>query len=78
MFIFFRLCVSLHPKKRIMRLRLKDIMKERGMTNKAFAERLSKKPQYTSNVAHGRISVSLKMLERMANVLDVPLSELFI
>lgn len=53
-------------------------MKERGMTNKAFAERLSKKPQYTSNVAHGRISVSLKMLERMADVLDVPLSELFV
>lgn len=48
------------------------------MTNKAFAERLSKKPQYTSNVAHGRISVSLKMLEKMAGVLDVPISEMFV
>lgn len=61
-----------------MQLRLKEILKERGMTNKAFAERLSKKPQYTSNIAHGRISVSIRMLERMANVLDVPISEMFV
>lgn len=61
-----------------MKLRIKDLLKEKGMTNKCFAERLSKKPQYTSNVAHGRISVSLKMLERMANVLNVPLSEMFV
>lgn len=72
------MCTFAAKTELIMQLRLKEILKERGMTNKAFAERLSKKPQYTSNIAHGRISVSLKMLERMANVLDVPISEMFV
>ena len=59
-------------------LRIEDIMKERGLTNKEFANRLGKKPQYTNAVVKERVGVSLTMLSRMAEVLNVPLKELFI
>jgi len=58
-------------------LRIKEILKDKGITNREFARLLSKKPQYTSAVANERIGVSLKMLARMADVLNVPLKELF-
>lgn len=53
-------------------------MKERGLTNKEFAHLLGKKPQYTNAVVKERVGVSLTMLSRMAEVLNVPLKELFI
>lgn len=58
-------------------LRIDEILKEKMMTNREFARRLGKKPQYTNAVVKGRIGVSLKMLSQMADVLDVPLKELF-
>lgn len=58
-------------------LRIEEIIKEQGLTNKEFARRLGKKPQYTNAVVRGRVGVSLTMLQRMAGVLGVPLKELF-
>ena len=58
-------------------LRIKDILRERAMTNREFARMLGKKPQYTNAVAKERVGVSLKMLSKMADVLGVPLKELF-
>ena len=61
----------------LMILRIKEILREKGLTNRDFARLMGKKPQYTCSVANGSIGVSLKMLSRMAEVLDVPLKELF-
>ena len=47
------------------------------MTNREFARRLGRKPQYTNSVVRERVGVSLRMLSRMAAVLNVPLKELF-
>ena len=58
-------------------LRIKDILRERSMTNREFARMLGKKPQYTNAVMNGRIGVSLNMLSKMADVLNVPFKELF-
>lgn len=59
-------------------LRIESILKEQGLTNKEFARKLGKKPQYTNAVTKERVGVSLAMLSRMAEVLNVPLRELFI
>lgn len=58
-------------------LRISEILKERGLTNREFARMMGRKPQYTSAVARGRAGVSLKMLSRMAEVLDISLKEMF-
>lgn len=58
-------------------LRIDQILKEKGMTNREFARRLGRKPQYTNSVVRERVGVSLRMLSRMAAVLNVPLKELF-
>lgn len=58
-------------------LRLKEILRERAMTNREFARMLGKKPQYTNAVVNGRVGVSLNMLTKMAEALNIPLKELF-
>ena len=60
-----------------MKLRIDDILKEKGITNREFARRMGKTPQYTNAVAKGRAGVSLRMLERMAVVLDVTIKDMF-
>ena len=47
------------------------------MTNTEFARRMGKSPQYTNAVVKERVGVSLKMLSKMADVLEVPLKQLF-
>lgn len=58
-------------------LRINEILKEKGLTNRDFARLMGKKPQYTSAVSKGRVGASLKMLSKMAEVLDVPMKEMF-
>ena len=58
-------------------LRIEEILRERGITNKEFARMMGKKPQYTNAVVKERVGVSLKMLSQMADVLNIPLKELF-
>lgn len=58
-------------------LRISEILKEKGITNREFARRMGKKPQYTNGVIKERMGVSLKMLAKMAEVLNVPMRELF-
>lgn len=60
-----------------MKLRIDDILKEKGITNREFARRMGKTPQYTNAVAKGRAGVSLRMLEKMAVVLDVTIKDMF-
>ena len=58
-------------------LRIGEILKEKGLTNREFAKRMDKKPQYTNAVIKEHVGVSLTMLSKMAEVLGVPLKELF-
>ena len=58
-------------------LRINDILKGKKLTNREFARLMGKSPQYTNAVAKERVGVSLKMLSKMAEVLNVPLKELF-
>ncbi len=58
-------------------LRIKEILKERNMTNKSFAEIMGKKPQYISNIINGGKGVSINSLEEIAKQLEVPISSLF-
>lgn len=58
-------------------LRIKDILKEKGLTSKALAEKLGKAPQYINNVINGGKGVSLNTLNDIAEELKVPFSSLF-
>ena len=58
-------------------LRIDEILKEKNITNREFARLMGKTPQYTNAVIRGRSGVSLRMLSRMAQVLDVKMKDLF-
>ena len=58
-------------------LRIDDILRERGMTEKALAEKMGISPQSVNSVVRQRENTSLKKLKRYAEALGVPVSELF-
>lgn len=58
-------------------LRINEILKEKKITNREFARRLGKSPQYTNAIVKERSSASVLMLTRMAEVLGVSIKELF-
>lgn len=58
-------------------LRIKDILKEKGLTSKALSEKLGKAPQYINNIINGGKGVSLNTLNDIAEELKVPFSSLF-
>lgn len=57
---------------------IKDILKKRGLSTKAFAAQLGKAPQYVSNIINGGKGASLSTLNDIAAALGVPLWQLFI
>lgn len=60
-----------------MRLRLREILKEKSMTLKAFSEQSGISQPNLSNYINGNVSPTLDMLNRIANSLEIPLVELF-
>ena len=74
--------LELQNGNRIM-LRLKEILKEKGMTGVQLAA-LNKNekgepvtPQYINGIARGRGSISFKKLKEIADALGVTMAELF-
>lgn len=59
-----------------MKLRLREILKERSMTLKAFSEQSGISQPNLSNYINGNISPTLDMLARIAESLDVPITHL--
>jgi transcriptional regulator with XRE-family HTH domain len=57
--------------------RLKEIRKTRGLTQEALAEQVDLSPQYLSRLEGGHQSPSLETVARLAEALDLELSELF-
>ena len=60
----------------MMKNRLTEVLKTKGITQSAFAEEVGITPQYMSAICTGKVSVSLKKLSRFAEMLEVPLTEL--
>lgn len=58
-------------------MRIKDILKEKGMTSKELADRIGKCPQYTSNIINGGKGMSISTLSQIAIALDVEFRDLF-
>ena len=58
-------------------LRLEEILKEKKITNREFAKRMGKSPQYTNAIVKERAGASISMLSKMADVLGVQMCELF-
>lgn len=59
-------------------LRIDEILRERGMTEKALAEKMGISPQSVNSVVRQRENTSVKKLQRYADALNVPMSELFV
>lgn len=58
-------------------LRIKDILKEKGMTAKSLADNMKKSPQYINDIINGGKGASLNTLKEIAKALGVPISSLF-
>lgn len=56
-------------------MRIKEVIKEKGLTVGAVAARMGVVPQALSRVIHGNPTV--EMVERVAAAIGVPASELF-
>lgn len=61
----------------LMKLRLRELLKERSMTLKAFSEHSGISQPNLSNYINGNISPTLEMLTRISESLDVSITELF-
>ena len=59
------------------KLRIKEILSEKGMTSKQLAERMGKAPQYISNVINGGKGASIPTLIEVAKALNVEFKDLF-
>lgn len=57
-------------------LRIKDILRQNGMTSKGLAEKLGKSPAYINNVINGR-GMSLNILADISVALGVEFGDLF-
>lgn len=52
------------------KLRIREILAQRGMTNKALADKMGVLPQHVSNILSGR-SLSVNALVKVADALGV-------
>lgn len=59
------------------KLRIREIMAQKGLTNAALAEMMNVTPAYTSNVLNGR-DLSLNILLKIADALGVQFGDLFV
>ena len=58
-------------------LRIDEILKEKGMSNSDFAEKIGVTPTMASGIKSGRTSPSFDRLVEISKVLDVDVRELF-
>lgn len=60
-----------------MELRIKEILNEKGMSQKELCDIWGKSKSYVNHVANGKGSISIPVLEELAKVLSVPVASLF-
>lgn len=61
----------------IFKLRIKDILQEKGMTQKELATLMGKSPQYIANILNAKQGVSTNVLIEIAKHLDVEFRDMF-
>jgi len=61
-----------------MELRIKEVLKEKGLTAVWLASQIEITQPNMSNIVSGKSKPSLDTLERIADALNVPITELFI
>ena len=59
------------------KLRIKDILKDKNISSKELATLLNKAPQYVSNIINGGKGASLSTLSEIAETLGVGMGDLF-
>ena len=57
---------------------IKELRKERGMSQETFAYESGIDRRYMSDIENGKRNISLDILERIADKLEIRLSELFL
>ena len=57
--------------------RIREILKQKGMTSKELAEKMGVTPQYISGIIRETGSASVDVLANIAKILNVPVSSLF-
>lgn len=63
--------------EKVFKLRIKEILVEKGLTSKELAMRMEKAPQYVSNIINGGKGISVSTLIDIAKALEVEFRELF-
>lgn len=59
------------------KLRIREILALKGMTNRALADKIQVSPQYVSNILNGS-ALSLNALCKIADALEVEFGDLFV
>jgi transcriptional regulator with XRE-family HTH domain len=60
-----------------MSLRIKELLKERGIAVKDFSTMIDLTPPSVSNLINGKSKPSIEVFERIADALNVPIADLF-
>lgn len=63
--------------EKVFKLRIKEILLEKGLSSKELAIRMEKAPQYVSNIINGGKGISVSTLIDIAKALEVEFRELF-
>ena len=59
-----------------MELRIKEVMKERGVKASYLAEQMGVTRAYISGISNGKLTLSLRQLQTVADLLGVPVVSL--
>ena len=60
-----------------MKIRIKEIMQEKGISSVVLAEKIGVSKVTVSNLINDKTMPSLKTMEDVANALDIPMWQLF-
>ena len=71
-------CLYYNLKRYNMELRIKDVLKEKKVTVVSLAGMIGITQPNMSNIVNGKSTPSLETLERIANALEVDITELFV
>lgn len=58
-------------------MRLREILKEKGVSGAELARRLNVSPAYVNFACSGKVNLSVKKCEEVAAALDIPVAALF-
>ncbi len=74
-YIYYLCAINLNDK---VMFRIKEIISEKGLTITGIAEKMGIAQPSLSNIINEKVTPSLDMLQRIADALEVDISELFI